>query len=108
MTNTNTLKFKTRISKGADAHETLCDLVWDDVTDEQLKALAERSIIIMVQSQYRTAGKVPATDTVNIADMLKRDRSGFKATPESIAKKVGSMTAEQKAQLIAMLTAGDD
>lgn len=101
-------QFKTRLTKGGDAHVTNATLVWDGVGDEQIKALAARSLIIMAQAQYRAAGKVPESDTINVADMLKRERAaGGKSTPESIAAKVAKLSDADRAALLAMLGKGN-
>lgn len=101
-------KFKTRLAKGGDAHVTDATLVWDGVDDEQIKSLAARSIIIMAQAQYRAAGKVPPTDTINVADMLKREgKGGAKSTPESIAARVAKLSEADRASLLALLGKGN-
>jgi hypothetical protein len=95
--------FKTRITKGGDAISTVATIDWSGVTDEQVQKLAERSVIIATQAMYRTAGKVPATDTIDVAKMLTRERGTFKSTPESIVAKVYKMTPEQRAQVLKLL-----
>lgn len=98
-----TTTFKTRITKGGDAIQTVATIDWSGVSDEQVKKLAERSVIIATQAIYRMAGKVPATDTVDVAKMLARERGTFKSTPESVVAKVNKMTPEQRALILKML-----
>lgn len=89
--------FKTRLAKGSDATVTQAVIDFTDVTNEQMEELATRSVVIASQAVYRTAGIVPATDTIRVADMLKRERGGFKQTPESIAAKILKMSPEDRA-----------
>jgi hypothetical protein len=98
-----TTTFKTRITKGGDAVSTNATIDWDGVTDEQMQKLAERSVIIATQAMYRTAGKVPATDIIDVAKMLTRERGSFKSTPESVVATVGKMTPEERALILKML-----
>lgn len=100
-------KFKTRICAGGDAHTTIATFNMDGVTDEQLHELARKSLVIMVQSEYRIAGNVPATDTINVADMLNKPRAtgGAVATPENTVKRIAKMSPEQRAEVMALLLA---
>ena len=68
------IKFNTRIKKGGDKHITNAVINWDNVSDDVMKKLATKSIIIMAQSAYRDIGKVPATDTINVSNMMTRVR----------------------------------
>lgn len=98
---------KTRLTKGANVHETKLVIDFTDVPQEQLEELAARSIIISTQANYRAAEVVPPTDTVNVAELLKRERTGGKkATPESIAAKALKMSPEERATLLKLLKGG--
>ena len=96
---------KTRIAKDAPIVETQLVIDFDGVTPEQLHELAARSIIISTQALYRTSGKIPEMDTVKVADMLTRERTGGgkKATPESLAARVLKMPAEERMAFMRML-----
>lgn len=96
--------FNTRLAKGADATQSTVTFDWSGVTDDQLRELATRSIVIATQAMYRTAEMVPKNDTVKVAELLKRERGGFKLTPETAIKKLADMklTPEQKAYLLKM------
>ena len=93
---------KTRVSKGGDVHTTSLTIDFEGVTQMQMEELAARSIIIATQSMYRTAESVPATDTVVVADMLRRERKGATATPENVANKLKKMTPEERALVLKM------
>ena len=82
--------FKTKLDKSSDAHTTIGTFDFTGVTDAQIEMLVMRPVVIMQQSVYRTVGKVPPTDTVNVAELLKRQPGGFQITPESIAKRAGA------------------
>ena len=91
----NTITFKTRLVAKGVQFATNASLNWDGVTKEQMEELASRSIIIATQSMYRTAEHVPAKDSINVAELLKRERGGgFVATPENVLAKVSKMSVE--------------
>lgn len=96
-----TVTFKTKLDKDQpkeSAVETAAELDWNNVTDEQLRELATAKIVIMQQAIYRAAESVPTTDTIIVADLLKRERGGgFKVTPESMAKRVTKMSDDDYA-----------
>jgi len=89
--------FKTRLAKGGDVVITNAAIDFTDVTTEQMEELATRSIVIASQAVYRTAGIVPAHDTIKVSDMLKRERGGFKHTPQSVAAMVLKMSPDERA-----------
>ena len=96
--------FKTRLSAGADAVKTTAEISWDGVTTEQLQELAARSVIIAQQAVYRTSGIIPATDTIEVAALLKREKGALKLdTPEARAaaftRLVAKMNPAEKAAL---------
>jgi len=95
--------FKTRLVAGGDVVTTNATINWDGVTDEQLKSLAMRSVVIATQDVYRTAGHVPSTDTIDVAKMLTRERAAFKQTPESMAARAAKMTPEERFHLMQLL-----
>ena len=71
---------------------------------EQMQELASRSIIIAQQAVYRTSGVIPATDTIDVAALLKREKGAVKLdTPEARAaaftRLVAKMTPAELAQL---------
>lgn len=99
------LTIKTRVTKDAPEAETKLTLDWTNATREQLIAFAQRSIIIALQSIYRTSGKVPATDTCDVAEFASRPRGagGFKVTPENMAARAAKMSDDDyRATLVAL------
>ena len=98
------LTFKTRLEKGADAVQTTADIEWSGITPEQMQQLASRSVVIMLQATYRIAGSIPTTDTVNVADLLKRERGVAKLdTPQARAAAFTRLTAKMTPAELAQL-----
>jgi len=105
--NTIEQTFKTRIAAGGDQHTTVCTFDFTDVTMEQLQQLALRSLVINAQALYRTAEHVPHVDNIKVADMLARERAsgGRVMSVEKLASNIGKMSAEDKAKMLALLSA---
>lgn len=101
-----TKTFKTKLDKSGDASSTAAEFTFDGVTEDQIAALAMRSLVIMRQADYRTAGQVPATDTVEVAQLLKRQPGGFQVTPESVAKRF-SVDANKYTEVLQALGVAD-
>ena len=96
--------FKTRLEKGATATTTTAQVDWSGVSTEEVQGLAMRTIIIMMQAIYRTAGKVPSEDTIKVANILKRERTGVKLdTPEARAAAFTRLTAKMTPAELAQL-----
>lgn len=96
--------FKTRLAKGGDAVSTVATIKWEGVTTEQMQELASRSVVIAQQAIYRTSGVIPATDAIDVAALLKREKGALKLdTPEARAaaftRLVAKMTPAEKAAL---------
>jgi hypothetical protein len=100
-------EFKTRITAGDEQHVTIAEFDFTDVTNEQLQALAMRSLVIGAQAVYRTAGHVPPQDYIKVADMLARERAsgGRVMSVEKLAGNISKMSAADKAKMLALLQA---
>ena len=61
-----------------------------------------RPVVIMQQAVYRTVKQVPATDSINVADLLKRQPGGFQVTPESVAKRFSVDETKYTEMLLAL------
>ena len=83
--NTTTVQLKTKISKNdADGKLTTLTINWD-VTDDQIRTLAQRSVVIQYQGILRAAGKIPATEALNVSSLLVRQPRTVKTlTPAEI------------------------
>ena len=90
---TTTTKCKTRINEDA-TEKTVTELTinWDG-TDEQMRMFATRGVVIAAQAIMRSTGDIPATLTVSVAELAKRERGGFamKATPENALRLIGKL-----------------
>lgn len=98
-----TVTFKTRLAAGGEQFTTVAIVDFTECTQEQIEELALRSVVIATQAIYRTIESVPMEDQIVVADLLKREKGGFKATPESLAKKIKTFTPEDRAALLALL-----
>lgn len=94
--------FKTRLTKDGEAKETVASLNFDNVTPEQLHELAKRSVIIILQSQYRAGEHVPEVDEVDVAELFKREAKG-KANPDKVKAAYAKLSPEEKAAVLAYL-----
>lgn len=99
--------FKTRLSKDGEQITTSATFNFDDVSMEQLQALALKTLVINAQAVYRTAGHVPHTDNIKVADMLARERAsgGKQPSVATLVKNIGKMSDADKAKMLALLTA---
>lgn len=95
---------ETRLAKGSPAVKTDLTLDWTGVSPAQLQELAERSLVISVQRVYRDAGKIPAKDSIKVADFLQgKGRPEKVITPEKILATAEKMSEEDKKKLLAVL-----
>ena len=103
---TTTTKCKTRINEDA-TEKTVTELTinWDG-TDEQMRMFATRGVVIAAQAIMRATGDIPATLTVSVAELAKRERGGFamKATPENALRLIGKL--DDAAMTTALLQLG--
>ena len=99
--------FKTRLTKDGEQYTTDATFNFDGVTVEQLQQLAMRSLVISAQAVYRTGEHVPQHDNIKVADMLARERGvgGKVMSVEKLASNIGKMSAEDKARMLALLSA---
>lgn len=94
--NINAVEFKTKLNKDADAITTKATVSWDGVTEDELKTLALRSLVIDQQAIYRVSGVIPATDNISIRALIDAPKGtgGFKPTPENMAARISKMSKE--------------
>lgn len=92
------ITIKTRVSKDVEPIETILSIDFD-CTEEQLKELAQRSIVIQYQSNLRASGIIPKEDTLKVSDLFKRTPRAKKVqTPEDIVA-----MAKANPELLALL-----
>jgi len=93
----------TRQAEGSDAKVTMVTVDSTGATEDQLFDQAARTLIVTAQGGWRRNGYIPATFTILVKDA--GNRQPFVVTPESIAAKASSMSAEDRKALIAKLAA---
>jgi len=86
--------FSTKLNKNAVAVETKSKIDFTGVSQVDMEKLAGASVVILQQAIYRISGKIPATDTIKVAELLKNPRPQFVATPENMAARVNSLNEE--------------
>lgn len=88
----------TKLAKGSPSVTTELQMDWDGVKAEDLFELARRSVIINYQRVQRDAGKIPAKDSMKVAEfMAGKGRPDRVVTPEKILATAEKM--DEKAQL---------
>ena len=101
-TNIATLSVKTKADARAEAVETALTIDYTNMTREDLIALAQQTIVIKLQGGWRKNG-IPTELSVDAADHKVGARAPRK--PADIATLIGKLSPEEKAALLAKLTA---
>lgn len=102
--NATTLEVDTRPSAGADSIKTNLTIDWTDMSDADLKALAQQALIVKLQTSWRKNG-IPAGDfTVKAADHKVGVRT--KREPASIEGMLQKLSPEERAALFAKYLEG--
>lgn len=101
--NETNVSAKTTIDKVS--HHTNLTIDWNGVSEEQVQALAQRSIVIKWQNDNRTNGRVPETsEKIEALDyVLGVRRERVKQTPEQM---LAALSPEERAALIAKFING--
>lgn len=96
--NETNVSAKTTIDKVS--HHTNLTIDWTGVSEEQVQALAQRSIVIKWQNDNRTNGRVPETsESIAASDyVLGVRKERVKMTPEQM---LNALSPEERAALIA-------
>lgn len=103
MTTTQTT-VKTKANARSEAVESTVIISWENMTQEDIIALAQQSLIIKLQGQWRNANAIPSGEVkVNATDFKVGVRAPKK--PADIMALVGKLSAEERAALLAKLTA---
>lgn len=90
----------TRPEAGAEAVETKVTINWENMSQENIIALAQQSLVIKLQAEWRKDG-IPAGEVeVDANDYRPGTRSERKPNLEAL---VAKLTPEQKAALLAKL-----
>ena len=82
MNGKQTVTIKTRASEADKIGKpTVLTVNWDGATEDQVKALALRQIVVAVQQGFRKNG-IPSTYTVNVSEVASGTRAAL--TPEQM------------------------
>lgn len=100
--NTTNLTVKTKPDARAEAVETAVTIDWSKMEREDLIALAQQTLVIKLQGGWRKNG-IPTELSVDAADHKVGVRAPRK--PADIATLIGKLSPEEKAALLAKLTA---
>ncbi len=101
--NSTNVKVSTKATAAAEPTATELTLDWTDVTEEDLRVLAQQALIVKLQSGWRKNG-IPASITVQVID----HRAGVRApkAKQDIFAIAKAMSAEDRAKLLAELQEG--
>ena len=104
MTNITTTTTKTRLAQGTDAVSTAITINWETASVEDMRALATRTIIIAAQSQWRTAGAIPTSVTLDAHAFANPERTRKPQDAVATAKAaLAKMSPEERAAFLASL-----
>lgn len=91
---------KCRVDENSEKHECVVSIEWDDASAE--RTFAARGAIIAAQSIMRATGDIPATYSVKISELAKRERGGFamKPTAENAKRLLGKLPNDEFANAL--------
>jgi hypothetical protein len=103
MNNTTTATVDTRPAAGAEAITTELTIKWEGLTADEIQQLAQQALIVKLQAKWRKDGIPSGAHEVNASDY----RPGVRAPrgPASVETLVAKLTPEQRAALLAKLSA---
>lgn len=93
---------KTKIDARAEkATETAVTIDWSNTSQEDLQALAARTVVIAAQSQWRKDGLIPDAITLDANEFANPTRAPRK--PADIKALFAKMTPEERAEFLASI-----
>lgn len=99
-----TVTAKTKLDARAEsATETAVTINWDNISLEDLRALATRTIVIAAQTQWRKDGAIPAEATLDANEYANPTRAPRK--PADIKALFAKMSPEEQAAFLAEVSA---
>ena len=78
--------------------ETAVTIDWSTISQEDLQKLAQKTIVIAAQSQWRAAGEIPTEATLNAADFANPTRKP--RGPVDLKALLAKMSPEDRAALL--------
>jgi hypothetical protein len=79
--------------------ETAATIDWSTISQDDLRKLAAKTIIIAAQAEWRAAGEIPETATLNAHDYANPARKP--RGPVDVKKLLEKMSPEERAALLA-------
>lgn len=100
-----TLTAKTKLDARAEsAVETAVTITWDNISLEDTRALATRTIIIAAQAQWRKDGAIPTEATLDANEFANPTRTRTPKDAVAAAKAaLSKMSPEERAAFLASL-----
>lgn len=94
---------KTKLDARAEsATETKVTIDWSNTSQEDLQALAARTVVIAAQTQWRKDGHIPTEITLDANEFANPTRAPRK--PADIKALFAKMTAEERAEFLASIS----
>lgn len=94
---------KTKLDARAEsATETAVTIDWSNTSQEDIQALAARTVVIAAQAQWRKDGVIPTEATLDANEYANPTRAPRK--PADIKALFAKMTPEEKAAFLAEIT----
>ena len=95
----STFTVRTKLdARSTEKTETAVTIDWSTISQEDLQKLAQKTIVIAAQSQWRAAGEIPAEATLNAADFANPTRKP--RGPVDLKALLAKMSPEERAALL--------
>lgn len=104
MTTSTTIEVDTRPAAGAESIKTNLTIDWSDMTEDDIRALAQQSLIVKLQGAWRKNGIPNGDHTVKAADYKIGVRA--KREPASLEAMLQKLSPEDRAALLAKYLEG--
>lgn len=97
--NTTTHEVTTRVNAKAEKVTTAVTINWENISQEDMRKLASRTIIIAAQGNWREAGEIPAEATLDANDFANPTRKP--RGPVDVKAMLAKMSPEERAAILA-------
>lgn len=95
----STFTVRTKLdARSTEKTETAVTIDWSTISQEDLQKLAQKTIVIAAQSQWRAAGEIPKEATLNAADFANPTRKP--RGPVDLKALLAKMSPEERAALL--------
>ena len=108
MINVTKIDISTKPASGLDAVRTHLTINWEGMNEDEIRQLAQQALIVKLQAglrrNYEKVG-IPTDLTVEAREFKVGSRTAAVVNPEKVKDMFSKMTPEQRAALIAELSA---